>query len=339
MYDSRFPNVFVDNEILEVSYLEDRVVVTWNNGASTECRYGEGVTLNKNLDKRSLLSNCILQKLYDEDYLNAVLDAFAPKDVNQVNIVDLIDTEFDRQSEACQKKFEKEQIERKKREIEKAYHEKLKLIEYERHQQLRDATTIDVHTDIEYSDTMDSHDHCLACAQTAVKSSDDVYNLLTSIRKNFKIYFNVQFKNLIKINVCGGYKYDKDCGNAMVKLNPDDTLGFTKKLQLLGKTTYTICVKKDIPMISAISAIVHELTHIWQDENKLEKRDNIQVSEGMAFWAEVQYLYLIGEAKCAKRQAALLSGRNDDFGTGYNNYAKQYPHQERYSNFLKHPFE
>ena len=64
------------------------------------------------------------------------------------------------------------------------------------------------------------------------------------------------------------------------------------------------------PRISIITTFAHELTHIWQythwnnrkNFKKLPKKKRLLMYEGMAKWADIQYLYLIGESNAARRE-------------------------------------
>ena len=49
------------------------------------------------------------------------------------------------------------------------------------------------------------------------------------------------------------------------------------------------------------------------------------IYEGMAKWAEIQYLYLIGETNAAKREEYITRNRQDEYGVGFRLYEDQYP--------------
>lgn len=76
-------------------------------------------------------------------------------------------------------------------------------------------------------------------------------------------------------------------------------LGFAKK----DKTGYCLFIENGSPKLAAAATIAHELTHIWQyinwNDNELAKKygkkNMLEIYEGMAKWAEIQYLLLINE--------------------------------------------
>lgn len=82
-----------------------------------------------------------------------------------------------------------------------------------------------------------------------------------------------------------------------------------------------------------IATFAHELTHIWQythwDNNKnlkkCPKSKRLLIYEGMAKWAEIQYLYLIGETNVAKREEHFTRNREDEYGIGFRLYEDRYP--------------
>ena len=77
--------------------------------------------------------------------------------------------------------------------------------------------------------------------------------------------------------------------------------------------------------------MVHELTHIWQYTNwdlkaikQMYGSKELEVYEGMAKWAEIQYAYLINEPGTAKREELITKHRNDEYGIGFLRYAAKY---------------
>ena len=45
----------------------------------------------------------------------------------------------------------------------------------------------------------------------------------------------------------------------------------------------------------------------------------------MAKWAEIQYLYLIGETAIAKREEYITRNREDEYGAGFRLYEEEFP--------------
>jgi len=99
------------------------------------------------------------------------------------------------------------------------------------------------------------------------------------------------------------------------------------------KKKYSILLENGAPRISLIATFAHELTHIWQythwdNDPSLKKCPNskrLLIYEGMAKWAEIQYLYLIGETTVAKREEQITRNREDAYGIGFCLYEDRYP--------------
>ncbi len=51
----------------------------------------------------------------------------------------------------------------------------------------------------------------------------------------------------------------------------------------------------------------------------------LEVYEGMAKWAEIQYLMLMNEKSYAKRQEITTRMRDDEYGRGFIIYTEKYP--------------
>ena len=81
----------------------------------------------------------------------------------------------------------------------------------------------------------------------------------------------------------------------------------------------------EVQNLYAIYAVFHELTHIWQyvnwDNKKgfnvCPKNRRLLIYEGMAKWAEIQYLYLVGETAVARREEFITRNREDEYGIGF----------------------
>lgn len=81
-----------------------------------------------------------------------------------------------------------------------------------------------------------------------------------------------------------------------------------------------------------MATIAHELTHIWQYQNWDDKKiieaygaqNSLEVYEGMAKWAEIQYLLYLNETAYGKREQVRTMMRKDEYGRGFIQYMKKY---------------
>ena len=96
---------------------------------------------------------------------------------------------------------------------------------------------------------------------------------------------------------------------------------------------HMIQVENGAPRLKMKLTLAHELTHIWQYENWPEfKYDSVEeksILEGMAVWAEVQFLVCIGETEAAKRLKICWStDKVSPYGIGLVKYLQKYKIQE-----------
>ena len=94
-----------------------------------------------------------------------------------------------------------------------------------------------------------------------------------------------------------------------------------------------VLVENGAPRLTMKQTLAHELTHIWQFENWPEfKYDSVEeksIAEGMAVWAETQYLVSIGEPEAAKRyKISRCADKVSPYGIGLVKYLQKYKIQE-----------
>ncbi len=183
----------------------------------------------------------------------------------------------------------------------------------------------------EYEVLKDGRERCNRCSMTAVKTSEGFKEIYKSVVRNMETFYNIKINTAIKVRMTNANKIAKHTGTKFVATPGFDgrVLGFAKK----DKTGYSIYIENGSPKLAAISTIAHELTHIWQylnwDQAEIEKmygKENVlEVYEGMAKWAEIQYLIMLGEKAYGERQAITTRMRDDDYGHGFIKYSEKYP--------------
>ena len=105
-------------------------------------------------------------------------------------------------------------------------------------------------------------------------------------------------------------------------------VGFARQ----DKDGFMIYIENGAPRLAAMETIAHELTHIWQFANwnrkEMSRRygsNRDMVYEGMAEWAAIQFLYLIGETAFARRKEEQALLRQDIYGEGFRYFCQKYP--------------
>lgn len=184
---------------------------------------------------------------------------------------------------------------------------------------------------VEFFRLPDGRTRCTTCSSTVVKTKAEVEELCQRVITNLDNFFGATINVPVSIEVTDERKLKKKIG---VPLGTVDG----QSLLILGvavnkKKKYSIVLENGAPRISLIATFAHELTHIWQythwDNKKnfpqCPKEKRLLIYEGMAKWAEIQYLYLIGETNVARREEYITRNRQDEYGIGFCLYEDRYP--------------
>ena len=182
---------------------------------------------------------------------------------------------------------------------------------------------------VEYNRLPDGRLRCTGCSNSLVKS--EIQELCDRVKANMEAFFGATINVPIQIEVLEERKLKK-------KIKRPLSVVADKSILILGAAVkdrkgYHICLENGAPRISVIATFAHELTHIWQHVNwggkkgfkKCPKEKRLLIYEGMAKWAEIQYLYLVGEFAVAKREEYITRNRDDEYGIGFRMVEKNYP--------------
>jgi hypothetical protein len=183
----------------------------------------------------------------------------------------------------------------------------------------------------EYDVLADGRERCTLCANSALKTVEQYIRLYENAHRNMETFFGIRINVAIKVRMANARKIAKLCGEEFIP-----TPGYDGRILAFAKQDsdgYTIYVENGAPKIAAVANIVHELTHIWQyinwDRSKIRSHYGAEndplVYEGMAMWAEIQYLFFLNEVSYAKRQEIHTRNRDDAYGRGFVKFAGQYP--------------
>lgn len=196
----------------------------------------------------------------------------------------------------------------------------------------------------EYELLKDGRERCNRCSMTAIKKVDDFKVLYKTVLRNMEAFYGIKLNVAVKVRTTNAKQIAKHVGMQFVATPGFDgrVLGFAQK----DRTGYSLYIENGSPKLAATATIAHELTHIWQYQNwndaelikKYGKQNMLEVYEGMAKWAEIQYLMLMNEKSYAKRQEITTRLRNDEYGRGFIIYAEKYPLSTE-SNVTKTPFK
>ena len=197
---------------------------------------------------------------------------------------------------------------------------------------------------VEYYRLPDGRLRCTSCGGSVVKSKTEVEDIYKRVLSNLDTFFGALINVPVSIEVLEERGLKKKIG---LPLGDRDT----QSMLILGvavnkKEKYRILLENGAPRISLIATFAHELTHIWQYINWDNKKDfkkcpqskRLLIYEGMAKWAEIQYLYFIGETNVARREEMITRRRQDEYGLGFCLYESYYPLSRETMKCEKTPF-
>ena len=184
---------------------------------------------------------------------------------------------------------------------------------------------------IDFYKLPDGRVRCTTCSNTIVKTKAEIEELFERVVDNLETFFGATIDVPISIEVTEERKLKKKVGVPLG--GRDDQSILILGVAISKKKKYSIILENGAPRISLIATFAHELTHIWQythwDNNKkfkeCPKDKRLLIYEGMAKWAEIQYLYLVGETAVAKREEYITRNREDEYGIGFCMYEDVYP--------------
>ncbi len=183
----------------------------------------------------------------------------------------------------------------------------------------------------EYDLLDDGRERCPNCTRTVVRTAEEFEQIYHSVVDNLNTFFGASITGPIKVQMVNAKRLHKKLGKSFVPTGKPDArvLG----VAIRDRKGYTILIENGSPRMASIMTIAHELTHIWQyqnwDRKDIRRRygsaQELEIYEGMAKWAEIQYAYLIGEPAAAKREEITTLRRKDAYGSGFRKYAGRYP--------------
>ena len=185
---------------------------------------------------------------------------------------------------------------------------------------------------VSYERLSDGRVRCNDCGMTAITSVEEFKKIFYQILEMMQNFYGIEYKTPIVVKTADAKVIARGAGSVYKPSREMDArvLGYAQRK---GKL-FNLMVENGSPRLATIETMAHEMTHIWQylnwDDRAIraqypEKWKQDIVYEGMAVWAAVQYLYLIGETSYARQQELLQAGREDTYGIGFKMYLDKFP--------------
>ena len=183
----------------------------------------------------------------------------------------------------------------------------------------------------EFEELQDQRQRCTRCSRSVISSEDAFRDEFERVKINMEAAFGIALSVPPVVKMVNAKEIARYTGESFSPTDFVDprVLGFFERN---GKER-ALYIENGSPRLAAITTMAHELTHVWQDSNwkpkEIEARYGAQnvlpVSEGMAVWAQIQYLLFVREFAYAERQFAYAMVRNDEYGIGFRVFAERYP--------------
>lgn len=184
---------------------------------------------------------------------------------------------------------------------------------------------------VDFDRVPDGRLRCTTCSAFLVTSEEEIRQILHRVLDNLENFFGASIKVPIEIQVLEHRKLKKRIRRSISEV--DDKSVLILGVAINRNRQYAVLIENGAPRISLIATFAHELTHIWQYTHwdcvkgfpRCTGTKRLLVYEGMAKWAEIQYLYLIGETAVAQREELYTREREDEYGLGFRIYEDTYP--------------
>ncbi len=160
-------------------------------------------------------------------------------------------------------------------------------------------------------------ERCPVCGAAAIDSQEKLMSAYDEVRKFFGGNLRVTLRNGLQVRFETAETIHQHLQRS---LNP--TAGFDPRpVGFSIRDAGTICVELAAPKHAIMSTLVHELTHVWHDDNLDMAQMTLEMSEGLATWAEAEWLKVTG---AAPEYLAMITSpsRMDEYGRGYRMVAE-----------------
>lgn len=185
---------------------------------------------------------------------------------------------------------------------------------------------------VSYERLTDGRVRCNDCGTTAINSVDDFKKIYFQVLEMMQNFYSIEYKTPIIVKTADARVIARGSG-AVYTPSTEVTARVLGYAQRKGKI-FNLMVENGSPRLATVETMAHEMTHIWQYLNWDDKAIRAQypeawkrdiVYEGMAVWAAIQYLYLIGEYSYAMQQEQIQAMREDIYGIGFRLYRDKFP--------------
>ncbi len=176
----------------------------------------------------------------------------------------------------------------------------------------------------------DGRVRCVTCSASAIHTVEQFRALYRRVLPTMETFYDIKLSMPVRVRTADARTIARQTGAVFKPTRKFDAraVGFAR----VDRDGFAIYIENGAPRLAAMETIAHELTHIWQyanwDGKEMRRRygsNRDLVYEGMAEWAAIQFLYLIGETAFARRKEEQALQRQDVYGQGFRLFCQRYP--------------
>lgn len=183
----------------------------------------------------------------------------------------------------------------------------------------------------EYELLKDGRERCSRCSRSVLSTHEQFVTAFQQVRLNMEMAFSISLDAPLLVKMVSAREIARQTGEVFTPTGGVDprVLGFATKT----RQGHELWIENGAPRLAAVTTMAHELTHVWQHSHwddkqivaRYGKQNRLPVYEGMATWAQVQYLIFVRDFDFALRQHQYALQREDEYGDGYRVYLERYP--------------
>ena len=176
----------------------------------------------------------------------------------------------------------------------------------------------------------DGRERCSRCSRTVIKSHDQFVDEYQQVRQNMETAFGIRLDVPSRVRMANAKEIKNKTNETYTPTPGVDprVLGFVAN----SPGGQELWIENGSPRLAAVTTMAHELTHVWQnstwDQSAIQKqygkKNELIVYEGMATWAQIQYLLFTRETTFAQWQHSYAMQREDAYGFGYKIFLERY---------------
>lgn len=176
----------------------------------------------------------------------------------------------------------------------------------------------------------DGRERCSRCSRTVLSTHEQFEDEYEQVRRNMEAAFEIKLDAPRHVRMVNAKEIQRATNETFTPTPGVDprVLGFVKNTA----SGQELWIENGSPRMSAITTMAHELTHVWQNSNWMDdqikrrygKKNVLVVYEGMAIWAQIQYLLFTRENDYAAWQHKYAMARSDAYGIGYQVFRQRY---------------